>query len=1082
MLLMMGFALFFTTYEVYAYFLGGIDGLPPLPECYWPSDEPLPPLDFAAGRTREEDKRLAQAFGEDCDEIKYRTIKLVLKDRGLVLATTDFTIEQDGRVKLKPFSVAIFGKERPDSHYPEINTVRANEAYLKFDRPISNQTEIGNRKIIGGELRGTIVINNNRGTAQKNDDIQLTVCGKPMFYDELKHKVWTEGAVKLLDTLSRPNPTEITAMGMQLDLTMATPAARKAGKKPKTETISGVERVHLNQNVKMHLYVDAHSGFLGNGHGKEGEGEVGKTPPSPKKPAKSAGPGKAPEGDKAHVVIDTDGPFLYDIPKDLATFDIPPRTAGNPGGLDPPQVLVFREHDPGHGLGRKYDQLVCDHLEIQFRRKPDPGPRAPRDNRSGDRDIESAHAVAYVTADKDSEVVLTLDTEELEVHGQDLVYHCPTPARGPETTIKGGKDRDGKYKPLLAIKQRNVIQARELWLAGAVQKGSPQQAIAKGPGRIDLADRNSDSAKPRHPFHIFWKDLLVSTKDTNRDGTFDLMTLTGDAAFKDDDHNQELHGERLQVWLWPTDHNNPPAGSAAAPAQATPAGVDTARQRPYRLEAYEHVSALSPEMNILETEHLTVWFHDAPGNTGELPAPAADPQAPARDRSAARPANSGGAPPEDPAGTGTARPGTDPSKPAKKPLNLRARSVVAHVLRTGPKNELQQMLTEGKVHVHQEGSTPQDKGVDIKGETLHLDRYPRGDLLVVLGNSKRLAELQLGELYLLGPKVTIDQRENTAEVKGVGVMDMPSNTTFEGGRPAKPGTRLRIHWTTGMLFNGKDADFHGGVQAEQDNSRMLCQTLQATLDRVVSLKQGQKEGQAARVEKLVCDRKVNVEERVLQDGKLQKYSRIICQQLAVDNQQGPIIATGPGVVTLWQPGAVDNTLPGPERSPRPTPASKPKEEMKRTTIEFDGRMFSNNKNSIRTAIFYDKIEVCNSPADSPESRFDKDRIPERGMFMSCEKLTVFTTPQADGKSTQTLIAEKQVFVKTPEFLARAARVTYDEAKDLVIFEAGGGALASFYKLKEAGKEPQEFKGQKIYYRRLTKEFKLEDGGSIMILD
>src|SRR5204862_400899 len=140
-------------------------------------------------------------------------------------------------------------------------------------------------------------------------------------------------------------------------------------------------------------------------------------------------------------------------------------------------------------------------------------------------------------------------------------------------------------------------------------------------------------------------------------------------------------------------------------------------------------------------------------------------------------------------------------------------------------------------------------GVDITGDMLHLYHHPRGDTLVVFGAGNKTAQLKLGELLIIGPKVTINQERNFAEVEGAGAMNMPSDTSFEGGQAKKAKTRLTIHWNNRMEFDGKDARFEGGVEAFQDGARLKCQNLEVVLDRVVSLKDGQKNEQQAAVEK-----------------------------------------------------------------------------------------------------------------------------------------------------------------------------------------------------------------------------------------
>jgi lipopolysaccharide export system protein LptA len=622
-----------------------------------------------------------------------------------------------------------------------------------------------------------------------------------------------------------------------------------------------------------------------------------------------------------------------------------------------------------------------------------------------------------------------------------------------------------------------------------------------GPGQIDMADRTTDRkvVTPRYPVHITWNDTLVSTKD----GAFDLYTLTGGASFIDDDHKQQLHGKRLQVWLVPADAGKSSAAApatVAAPKQATPSALDPARQRPRRLEAFEHVRCFSPEMNVQEAEHLVVKFKDAPPAKGVLPAalPPAVSAAGVKSGTTAAPLGTGtkltGSSPD-------GKPTAGPQAPAKKPMDLWARSVVASVIRYGDKNELQKLLTEGAVHVHQDGSTPQDKGVDITGEILELYRdwenYPnpsRGDLLIVFGDSKnplRVASLQLGNLTLKGPKVTIDQKENTAEVKGAGTMRMPSNSTLSGKKSAKDSV-LDVYWNTGMFFNGKDAEFDGGAIAVQDNSRLQCRTLQVSLDKYVSLKEGQKGGQGAKVEQMVCDKKVNAEEITRLEGKLQKYSKSEGREMTFDNRDERVYVTGPGKVHLLQLGSVDD---GAGTAPRPLPTqvapkapSRPKEEMKLTRVEYEGNMLTYKVGlDRRTTVFRDHVEVVSAPCPKEDiyMAIDKDKPPERGLYLRCAILTMYTSPDArvKGKNTQTLVAEDHAFVKTPEYQANAWKITFEEASDLVKFEGKDGVPVLFSKLSpKQGADPKQFRGRKILYNRKTRQFKVEDGDSIRLDD
>src|SRR5947207_3074051 len=76
-----------------------------------------------------------------------------------------------------------------------------------------------------------------------------------------------------------------------------------------------------------------------------------------------------------------------------------------------------------------------------------------------------------------------------------------------------------------------------------------------------------------------------------------------------------------------------------------------------------------------------------------------------------------------------------------------ANNVVVDVLRGADKNELKELLAVGKVHVHQNGEKPQDKGIDITGETLSLFHFLEGDVIKVLGDTRSLGQLPKDENY-----------------------------------------------------------------------------------------------------------------------------------------------------------------------------------------------------------------------------------------------------------------------------------------------------------------------------------------------
>lgn len=1123
-LLAAGFVMFFSGYAVYANFLGGIDGLPPLPEEYLVPREPGD-LTLPKARSSVLLEKLRLAFGPNCQELSY-PIKLEMHAKRFVLASQQISIE-DGIVHLKPLSLAQFGADRGDGRAVEINTLCAREAYLTFDRKITNFSELASRKIVKAELFDDIQVRNNHRTPSRDDDLVVTIVKGPLYYDESKHLIWTKDHVTLKDFQSKPDPTEISGDVMDMELYADAPPAKPgapAPKKNKGDTISGVKSIVLHSNVTMNLYTDAQSGFPGGSRSTPANPQAAKPPAgAPAQPA-----------EKAHVYIDCPGKFRYDVNKDydLARFDA---AEGTP--RRPPQVHVQRT---SKNAGN--DQLDCEHLELRLRRK-EAGAKAGGTDSSPDRnlEIETAHATG-----PDGQVVLTSDSEKLTAHGNDFFYDATK-----ELTVLKGRPR------MEAVRDENVIQARELHIqdhkpARASDKGY-QTATGIGPGFVDLVDKNTTPY--RKVMRASWNDKLISTKD----GPLDLLIFTGDATFFDYEHGQTLRADTLKVWLKPgggvalASASPAPAGSAARAAAPTPAGTSqpAAQQKenspkPDHLEGIGNVVARSTELDIDRAARLVVWFKDIPLD-GKLPAVALAAAVPGKQAGPTvgmtvglpRPLPSGPAPAKE-AAPAVATPAPKPGEPAKadpsavgppkpaeppRPLHLSARSIEAWVLRAGDRNTLDKLWTQGDVHVTQAPATPDEKGVDIAGETLQMNAHPEGNFLVVTGD---LARLVMDKISIFGPEVNIDQAANKAWVIGTGAMQMESKTNFQGDQLAKP-VPLEVRWQKSMLFDGNYAEFHEAVQAEQQDAKLLCQRLEVHFDRPISLKEGARNDQApARVQHLVCDHNVNIVEETKVNGKVTKCQSLVApavtmQSLEPDedapvppggtaaNAGNEVRASGPGVLRIWQASADDPTGPAPARAttpkpapagnaadpgvspaPRATPAKtappgngtkpgeKPAEEMKLTWVSFDKSMYANSKKN--KANFYENVRVLSFPCNDPQMEVDLDtmleKLPPGGIFLRCDQMEVLSRPVKGGKAQQEMTAIGHVRVQSKEMSGRAAKVTYNEEKDQIILEGGDDGCAVVYKYETQGAEEPNLKAKKITYMRKTGQYRA-DGAKVI---
>ena len=221
------------------------------------------------------EEKIRMAYGEDCPELKF-PIKLELRSKKMVLVAGGAEFDKDGRVRLDgKVSVAMFGDNKNDGKYVEINTIKGDRAWLTFDRPVYSPADINGRKITDAELVGNIDIVNNNRSKERTDDLVLHINHGPLYYKESTHLIWTEDWISVLDQRSTPKPTQIRGKGMEVELLADAPA--KPGvpvRKQKQENISGVKRIIIPADVEMYLYVAANSsGMPGDDHAAQQAGD-----------------------------------------------------------------------------------------------------------------------------------------------------------------------------------------------------------------------------------------------------------------------------------------------------------------------------------------------------------------------------------------------------------------------------------------------------------------------------------------------------------------------------------------------------------------------------------------------------------------------------------------------------------------------------------------------------------------------------------------------------------------------------------------------------------------------------------------
>ncbi len=738
------------------------------------------------------------------------------------------------------------------------------------------------------ERRGRIWITSNQKSADPADLLLVRTVG-PVFYEVTPEgkphdpevaQVWTAALVEVFDrktlprplhataplsvtvpTAALPRPDDLRKQGAVADilhgLTLPPPTVVAEGLKlyllPEKQNkrggvgYSGVRELRLCEKVQMNLWVEGGGGLPGAAPARpaepKGKGPNAAPPTTDPKAAElllnppqalTAAVGGGFDGvaiaerfrRKALLLVETPGPFRYDLEAATATFDIAPHAP--PTGPNVVTVTRLSAADVA-------DNLFCAHLRLDLNRSDDKpakdGKLPAAEAREGGMSIRKLTATG-------PQVYISVAAEQFTAQGTELTHEQDPVTTVTTTTLVGS--------PVFADRENSQLRAGDATTPGRVEivaRDAPPGAnearhstvTVRGPGRVEMFDREEN----RSTGQASWGTRMVHEKVTIGDRVLDRLTFDGGGTFADTDGEFKLTADKLRLWLAEKTGEPKPAG---AKPDRTPPMV------PHSLVADGNVDAKSPDMLVRHTDKLTVWFRDIPPPKPEpavaVVAPKPVPMPVPLPKAVLPPGEAKLQPVPDP------KP-PDPAKDVPNPIHLSARVVETWVTRyplpvvvapakvagpekpqppgrpAGPagqgglKYELERARCEDRVVVHQDPD-PTDPakpltGLDIASSTLNLEQSSKGGVLTVTGTALDPAEVAFEDAKLFGRTVVIDQPNNAVHVPTGGKLKMLSGSDLAGGGdPSKP-SNMEVTWSTEMRFQGAKsfAEFVGSVVATQ---------------------------------------------------------------------------------------------------------------------------------------------------------------------------------------------------------------------------------------------------------------------------
>jgi len=399
---------------------------------------------------------------------------------------------------------------------------------------------------------------------------------------------------------------------------------------------------------------------------------------------------------------------------------------------------------------------------------------------------------------------------------------------------------------------------------------------------------------------------------------------------------------------------------------------------------------------------------------------------------------------------------------------------------------------EGHVEIRQAASeTPDQRPLFIRGGSLKISHADRPQMRVtILGKP---AFVQARELTLQAGQIDLDRAANRLWVDVPGTMSLLVRRGLSG--PARPaGQEMHITWQGGMDFNGQTVTFTRSVHAYDADSALNTESLSAVLTRPVRFDTPNRSPSRTRVEigRITSPVPVTVERRGTARQRIVSRERMEIRNLLIDMVTGAVAAQGPGQVSTVRHRGQTNGI-APDR--RAVAAARPvaigskgdRAAVKPSGLEYlrvDFQRAVDGNLHRRTLTFIGKVRATYGPVDQWDDRVDVDSpegLGPDGVMSTSDRLTVREIRLADrDRGTVELEAEGNAVVEGRSFFARAQRMRYAQAKELIVLEGDRRTNAKLWQQETAGNTPARFAARQIFYWRREGRVRVADANSLTL--
>jgi hypothetical protein len=402
----------------------------------------------------------------------------------------------------------------------------------------------------------------------------------------------------------------------------------------------------------------------------------------------------------------------------------------------------------------------------------------------------------------------------------------------------------------------------------------------------------------------------------------------------------------------------------------------------------------------------------------------------------------------------------------------------ARVKIKGNVTELSEVVVEHNVRLSETQTRAADeKPLLVMGQRLHMTMPQPKDAIVMVTGEPSYVEAR--GITMTSETIHLNRGRNILWTDSQGAMTFPLNRDLDG-RPVTEVQLLNVSWQGQMQFDGEVARFDRHVIADQGLRKMTTDLLEVLLSRRVEF--GSASGKdRPEVERVTCRSGVLVESRTLEGERLMSIDKMHTAELTVHQPTGDLQGLGPGWISSVRFDANQKApaLPGTPQKPAAAP-KKPSTGLSYLGVEFQRSITGNIRR--HEMHFENQVRAVYGPVPTWESRLDPDQ-PEtwgdEGALLTTDRLNVVEVAGApDQRSYELEALGGKTSVDNSIYRALCSRLTYDQAKDLLVLEGESRSSARLYRQLRVGAAPSEMVARKIFYWPNTNRIKVDEANML----